>query len=58
MEFILQLLAQLFSAPVEETNTSIIKEEVKVVDPVKEEMPVTEAEEQLEPNLFNVLDFH
>jgi len=58
MEFILQLLAQLFSAPVEETNTSIIKEEVKVVDQVKEEMPVTEAEEQLEPNLFNVLDFH
>ncbi len=58
MEFILQLLAQLFSAPVEETNKSIKKEEVKVVDPAKAEIPVNEAEEQLEPNLFNVFDFH
>ncbi len=58
MEFILQLLAQLFSAPVEEPNKIIKKEEVKAADAVKAEVSAEQAEEQLEPNLFNVLDFH
>jgi len=53
MEFILQLLAQLFAAPAENTDAKVEKEEVV-------EMPVVEekAEEQLEPNFFSVLDFH
>jgi len=57
MEFILQLLAQLFAAPAEEHKTDI-KEEVMQADKVKTEVTADAAEEQLEPNLFNVLDFH
>jgi hypothetical protein len=53
MEFILQLLAQLFSAPVENGEAEAVKKEV-VEAPVLEE----KTEEQLEPNFFNVLDFH
>ena len=57
MEFILQLLAQLFSAPVED-NKIVEKEEVKHVEMVSETEKIKAAEEQLEPNLFSVLDFH
>jgi len=53
MEFILQLLAQLFSAPVETIEEKVDKKEVVEVSVVEEKR-----EEQLEPNFFNVLDFH
>ncbi len=59
MEFILQLLAQLFSAPVEDTN-KVTQNEIKAAEVVRTEVEVEEVgvEEQLEPNLFNVMDFH
>ena len=53
----MQLLAQLFSAPVEE-NKIVEKEEVKHVEMVSETEKIKAAEEQLEPNFFSVLDFH
>jgi hypothetical protein len=59
MEFLLQLLAQLFAAPVEDTNPAVqdvsAKAETVMSD---EEVEAVVAEEQLEPNLFNVMDFH
>lgn len=59
MEFLLQLLAQLFSAPVEETN-EVVKENVRASEVLQaeEKVEVVMEEEQLEPNLFNVMDFH
>jgi len=59
MEFLLQLLAQLFAAPVEDTDQA-----VQAVSPKAEavrsdeEVEAVVAEEQMEPNLFNVMDFH
>ncbi|GAO31756.1 hypothetical protein [Geofilum rubicundum] len=59
MEFLLQLIAELFGAPEEEKAT--IMETVQAQETVvkNEEVPVL-AEEQFEktPNIFNVVQFH
>jgi hypothetical protein len=59
MEFLLQLLAQLFAAPVEDTNQAV-QETAKTAEilQTEEEVETVVAEEQMEPNLFNVMDFH
>jgi hypothetical protein len=59
MEFLLQLLAQLFAAPVEDTNQAV-QETAKAAEilQAEEEVETVVAEEQMEPNLFNVMDFH
>ena len=59
MEFLLQLLAQLFAAPVEETN-QIVQENTRATEilQTEESAELVMEEEQLEPNLFNVMDFH
>jgi len=59
MEFLLQLLAQLFAAPVEDTNQAV-QETAKATEilQTEEEVETVVAEEQMEPNLFNVMDFH
>ena len=59
MEFLLQLLAQLFAAPVEETNQALQKSAgATEVLQAEEQVEMVMEEEQLEPNLFNVMDFH
>ncbi|NPA36700.1 MAG: hypothetical protein GXO47_07610 [Chlorobi bacterium] len=60
MEFILQLLAQLFAGPVEDVNNTTdielkVKTEPVVSEDVEKDLKI---EEQLEPNLFNVMNFH
>lgn len=59
MEFLFQLLAQLFAAPVEDTNQVVqeISRKAEIVQ-TEEEVEAIVAEEQLEPNLFNLMDFH
>lgn len=59
MEFLLQLLAQLFADPVEDANntTPEISKSAEVVQ-TEEAVEIIETEEQMEPNLFNVMDFH
>ncbi len=59
MEFLLQLLAQLFADPVEDTNqaTQAISKSAEIVR-AEEAVENVVAEEQMEPNLFNVMDFH
>lgn len=56
MEFILQLLAQLFSEPEVEVTNTPKKEEVKELE--KEVVEQGAVEAQPEPNLFNVMEFH
>ncbi len=60
MEFLLQLIAELFAGAPEEEKANII-EAVKTEETVvkNEEVPVF-AEEQFEkaPNIFNVVQFH
>ena len=59
MEFLLQLLAQLFADPVEDANqaTQAISKSAEIVQ-TEEAVEIIEAEEQMEPNIFNVMDFH
>ena len=59
MEFLLQLLAQLFAAPVEDANQAV-QETAKATEilQTEEEVETVVAGEQMEPNLFNVMDFH
>ncbi len=59
MEFLLQLLAQLFAAPVEGTNQTV-QEDTRVPETLQaeESAELVMEEEQIEPNLFNVMDFH
>ena len=59
MEFLLQLLAQLFAAPVEDTDQAVqaVSRKAEAVRS-DEEVEAVVAEEQMEPNLFNVMDFH
>lgn len=56
----MQLLAQLFTGPVEEaTKVNDIEPKAKTETLItKEEAKDLQIEDQLEPNLFNVMDFH
>lgn len=58
MEFLLQLLAQLFSSPAEDKNkTERVEAPVTNNVQVTKETEIIQEEEQLEPNFFNVMDF-
>ncbi len=59
MEFLLQLLAQLFAAPVDDANQAVqdVPKKAEAVS-TEEVVETVVAEEQMEPNLFNVMDFH
>lgn len=57
MEFIFQVLAQLFS-PVDEDKVKEQVLDVKKVEVEKEAEVQVEQTEQEEPNLFGVMEFH
>jgi len=58
MEFLLQLLAQLFSSPAEDKDKTEL-EELPVVETVQvtKETEIVQDEEQVELNFFSVMDF-
>ncbi len=57
MEFIFQILAQLFS-PVDEDQPMEQKHNMEQVEATKEIVAKAETEEQEEPNLFGMMEFH